>query len=430
MGASILRIKAVQILPVAAVTAVAGEFKINPFDGDIFRIAMGSSAFLLCLLLMRQLPYIITGMATGVVVLLFRTVMDAALGSGLTLEQSLGSHCSAMIYYMVFGLLMNAIKSRIDTFHPLVLGAIAALIDLLSNEMELLVRLIVLDSATFRLNEWTYLMAIAVLRTYFTTGVYSSISVSQLRIREREQKERIEQMLGFGSGLYGEVFYLKKSIGTLEQVTLNSFGLYRDLKDGEDTRSFSRQVLGITQQLHEVKKDSQRILAGLVKLVERGEVTGDMPLPEIVRFTVKSNAKYAEMLGKRIDFQTHIAAGYTTDSYIPLLTLLNNLTANAVEVIKEAGTIRLDAYEQGGLTVFTVADSGTGIQKRDLELLFEPGFTTKFDDEGIAATGIGLSHVRDIVNLFGGSITVQPESHTGGAMFQITVPSARLRKEE
>ncbi|MEK5034802.1 ATP-binding protein [Paenibacillus sp. FSL R7-0302] len=429
MGQSILRMKAVQILLVAAVTAVAGEFKINPFDGDIFRIAMGSSAFLLFLLLMRQLPYIRTGCAAGVVVLLFRTAMDMVEASGLTVEQSLRSHFSAMIYYMVFGALMHVIKSRIDTFHPLVLGAVAALIDLLSNEMELLTRLIVLDSATFRLNEWTYLMAIAVLRTYFTTGVYSSISVSQLRIREREQHERTQQMLGFGSGLYGEVFYLKKSIGTLEQVTLNSFELYTKLKDGEGTGRYSRQVLDITQQLHEVKKDSQRILAGLVKLVER-EVNGDMPLSGILRFAVKSNAKYAEMLGKDIKFHIHITSDYTTDSYIPLLTLLNNLTANAVEVIQGTGSIHLNAYEQDGMTILTVTDSGTGIGKRDLDLLFEPGFTTKFDEEGIAATGIGLSHVRDIVNMFEGSITVQPVSHTGGAMFQITVPSIKLRKEE
>lgn len=355
--------------------------------------------------------------------------MDMVEGSGLTVEQSLSSHFSAMIYYMVFGALMHIIKSRIDTFHPLVLGAVAAVIDLLSNEMELLTRLIVLDSATFRLNEWTYLMAIAVLRTYFTTGVYSSISVSQLRIREREQHERTQQMLGFGSGLYGEVFYLKKSIGTLEQVTLNSFELYSKLKDGEGTRRYSRQVLDITQQLHEVKKDSQRILAGLVKLVER-EVNGDMPLSGILQFAVKSNAKYAEMLGKEIKFHIRITSDYTTDSYIPLLTLLNNLTANAVEVIQGTGSIHLNAFEQDGMTILTVTDSGTGIGEHDLHLLFEPGFTTKFDEEGIAATGIGLSHVRDIVNMFEGSITVQPVSHTGGAMFQITVPSMKLRKEE
>lgn len=420
-----------KVLPIAIValgTAVAGEFKINPFDGDIFRIAMGSSAFLLFLLLMRRLPYITTGMVTGIVVLLFRTAMDLAWGGRLTLMESLASHFSAMVYYMVFALLMHAIKSRIDTLPPLVLGGVTALIDLLSNEMELLTRLIVLDSASFHLNDWAYLMAIAVLRTYFTTGVYSSIAVSQLRITQREQNRRLEQMLGFGSGLYGEVFYLKKSIGTLESVTLSSYELYRTLKENEGQQARSRQVLHITQQIHEVKKDSQRILAGLVKLVDR-EVTGDIELSVILRFTVKSNSQYADMLGKTISFSTSITSDYTTASYIPLLTLLGNLTANAVEAIQVKGTVSIDVYEKEDHTIFTVTDSGGGIKDRDREVLFEPGFTTKFDDEGVAATGIGLSHVRDIVDLFEGGIHVHKAPHTGGAMFQISLPTAKLRKE-
>ncbi|CAH1223088.1 Sensor histidine kinase GlnK [Paenibacillus auburnensis] len=429
MGHSILKSRALQIAVVALGTAVAGEFKINPFDGDIFRIALGSSAFLLFLLLMRRLPYITTGIATGVTVLLFRTGMDAAAGSGASFLQSLNSHFSAMVYYIVFAVLMSLIKSRLDTFHPLVLGGVAAIIDLLSNEMELLTRLIVLDSATFRLNEWTFLMAIAVIRTYFTTGVYSSISVSQMRIAQREQNRRMEQMLGFGSGLYGEVFYLEKSIGTLERVTLSSYDLYRSLKAEEELRPYSRQVLDITQQIHEVKKDSQRILAGLVKLVER-EATGDLPLSVIMKFTLKSNAKYAEMLGKQINFTLMMNSDYITASYIPLLTLLGNLTANAVEVIKVEGSVSLEVYEDGENTVFAVADSGGGIAERDRELLFEPGFTTKFDQEGVAATGIGLSHVKDIVDLFGGQLTVDNASKHGGARFQIILPTAKLRKEE
>ncbi|KUP23137.1 ATP-binding protein [Paenibacillus sp. DMB5] len=429
MGQSILKNRAVQIFMAAFGTAIAGEFKINPFDGDVFRIALGSSAFLLFLLLMRRLPYITTGIVTGIVVLLFRTGMDAIGSSGASAIESLTIHFSAMVYYMVFALLMNLIKSRIDTFHPLVLGGAAAVIDLLSNEMELLTRLIVLDSASFRLNEWTFLMAIAVIRTYFTTGVYSSISVSQLRIKQREQNRRMEQMLSFSSGLYGEVFYLEKSIGTLERVTLSSYDLYRSLKAEEALQPYSRQVLDITQQIHEVKKDSQRILAGLVKLVDR-EVTGDLPLSVIMKFTMKSNAKYAEMLGKQIQFTLNMTTDYTTASYTPLLTLLGNLTANAVEVIKGKGSINLDVHEEGDYTVFTVTDSGGGIKERDRELLFEPGFTTKFDQEGVAATGIGLSHVQDIVDLFAGQITVEPVSELGGARFQIKLPAGGLRKEE
>ena len=428
MGSSIMKHKYIQILIVSAGTAVAGEFKINPFSGDIFRIGLGSSAFLLFLLLLRHLPYITTGVAAGVFVLLFRTGLDLVAGNGLPLAQIMGGHFSAMVYYMVFGLGMALIHTRLDTFHPLVLGGMAAIIDLISNEMELLTRLLVLGTSSFHLNEWTFLMVIAMLRTYFTTGIYSSIAVSQMRMVQKEQKNRIEQMLGFGSGLYGEVFYLKKSIGTLENVTLNSYDLYRCLKD-EGLQLQGRQVLDITQQIHEVKKDSQRILAGLVKLVDR-EVTGHLLLSEVLLFTVKSNKKYAEMLGKSINFHHQLSSDYTTAHYIPLLTLLNNLTANAVEAIKEQGSLSLDVCEQGELTVFSVTDSGSGVKERDRELLFEPGFTTKFDDEGVAATGIGLSHVRDIVDSFQGAITVGSAPGAGGALFQIKIPTVKLRKEE
>ncbi|AHV95588.1 ATP-binding protein [Paenibacillus sabinae] len=427
MGQPLNRHPYIQILLVAVITAIAGEFKINPFAGDIFRIGLGSSAFLLFLLLFRHLPFLLTGVVTGVFILLFRTGLDLAV-TDLTVRDSMARHCSAMVYYIVFAVLMSVIKGRVDRFHPLVLGAVAAVIDLLSNEMELLTRLLVLGTTSFRLNEWTYLMAIAMLRTYFTTGLYSSISVSQLRLVQKEQNRRMEQMLGFGSGLYGEVFYLRKSIGTLEQATLDSYELYRSLKDDED-EAHSRRVLHITQQIHEVKKDSQRILAGLTKLVDR-EVTGDMPLSGILRFTVKSNQKYADMLGKDIMFTRQLTSDYATVSYIPLLTLLNNLTANAVEAIKDKGTIYLNVYEKEDMTVFTVTDSGGGVKERDRELLFEPGFTTKFDEEGVAATGIGLSHVKDIVRLFEGEITVNNAPHAGGAMFKISVPTKKLQKEE
>ncbi|MNB80883.1 Sensor histidine kinase GlnK [compost metagenome] len=427
MGQPFYRHRYIQILMVAVVTAIAGEFKINPFDGDVFRIALGSSVFLLFLLLFRHLSYPLTGLITGIFVLLFRTAIDLA-STDLSLHEITARHFSATVYYIVFALLMRLIKKRMDRFHPLVLGAVAAVIDLLSNEMELLTRLLVLGTDSFRLNEWNYLMAIAMLRTYFTTGLYSSISVSQLRAVQKEQNRRIEQMLGFGSGLYGEVFYLRKSIGTLEQATLDSYALYRSLKDGGDD-GHSIQLLQMTQQIHEVKKDSQRILAGLTKLVDR-EVTGDMPLSGLLRFTIKSNQKYADMLGKTITFSQTLTTDYTTASYIPLLTLLNNLTANAVEAIPAKGNVYLNIYEKDEYTVFTVTDSGGGVREHDIELLFEPGFTTKFDDEGAAATGIGLSHVRDIVRMFDGDITVSNAPYAGGAMFRIAILTEKLRKEE
>ncbi|CAM4454927.1 ATP-binding protein [Paenibacillus phoenicis] len=416
----------VQIVVVAIGTALAGELKINPFVGDIFRIGLGSSAFLLFLLLLRQLPYLVTGVITGVVVLLFRTGLDQVLSNGLTVAESVTRHCSAAVYYIVFALGMTLIKRRLDRFYPLVLGAVTAVIDLMSNESELLTRLLVTGTATFKLNEWTFLMMIAMLRTYFVTGIYSSISVSRMRIVQKEQNRRIEQMLSFSSGLYGEVFYLKKSIGTLEELTLRSYELYRRLTE-EGLEEHKRHILGMTEQIHEVKKDSQRILAGLIKLTDR-EVPGDMPLSSLVQYTIDSTRQYADMLGKQVVFTQKITLDYDTANYIPLLTLLGNLTANAVEAIQGQGQIHLEVREQAGWTLLTVSDSGSGFPQDERELVFEPGFTTKFDEEGVAATGIGLSHVRDIVARFGGDISLGTAPGLGGAMVQIRIPTPSLQK--
>lgn len=416
----------VQIAVIAIGTALAGELKINPFVGDIFRIGLGSSAFLLFLLLLRQLPYLLTGVITGVVVLLFRTGLDQVLDNGLTVAESVTRHCSAAVYYIVFALGMSLIKRRLDRFYPLVLGAVTAVIDLMSNESELLTRLLVTGTATFKLNEWAFLMMIAMLRTYFVTGIYSSIYVSRMRIVQQEQNRRIEQMLSFSSGLYGEVFYLKKSIGTLEELTLRSYELYRRLTE-EGLEEHKRHVLGITEQIHEVKKDSQRILAGLIKLTDR-EVPGDMPLSSLVQYIIDSTRQYADYLGKQIVFTQKISLDYDTANYIPLLTLLGNLTANAVEAIQGRGQIHLEIREQAGSTLLTVSDSGSGFPQDERELVFEPGFTTKFDEEGVAATGIGLSHVRDIVTRFGGVISLGTAPGLGGAMVQIRIPTPSLQK--
>jgi len=416
----------VQIAVIAIGTALAGELKINPFVGDIFRIGLGSSAFLLFLLLLRQLPYLVTGVITGVVVLLFRTGLDQVLDNGLTVAESVTRHCSAAVYYIVFALGMSLIKRRLDRFYPLVLGAVTAVIDLMSNESELLTRLLVTGTATFKLNEWAFLIMIAMLRTYFVTGIYSSISVSRMRIMQQEQNRRIEQMLSFSSGLYGEVFYLKKSIGTLEELTLRSYEMYRRLSE-EGLEEHKRYILGITEQIHEVKKDSQRILAGLIKLTDR-EVPGDMPLSNLVQYIIDSTRQYADYLGKQIVFTQKISLDYDTANYIPLLTLLGNLTANAVEAIQGRGQIHLEIREHAGSTLLTVSDSGSGFPQDERELVFEPGFTTKFDEEGVAATGIGLSHVRDIVTRFGGDISLGTAPGLGGAMVQIRIPTPSLQK--
>ncbi len=397
-----------QMIVVTVATAIGAEFKFNPFNGDFFRIGLGVSTFLLFLLFMRHLPYIKTGIITGV------------------LSAILQNSVAAGFYYIVFAFGMSKIQKRMNYFQPLVLGGLVAAIDFVSNLMELLTRGLLLGTNTFHFNEWFFLATIAVVRSYFVIGLFSSISVSQMRILHVEQEKRIEQMLNVGAGLYGEAFYLKKSMDTIEHITANSFDLYRKLK-AENLNVYSEQALGVSQQIHEVKKDSQRILAGLLKLYDT-EIVVDMNLDEILHFVIKGNQEYSEMLKKQITIDQKVEVNFFTPHYIPLLTVLNNLVSNAVEAIEKNGTIKVQVVEKNKEVIFAVSDSGKGIPKQDNSIIFEPGFTTKFNEEGIAATGIGLSHVRDIVHAFGGEIEVESSKKTSGAKFVVRLPISGLKQ--
>ncbi|MDO3409118.1 ATP-binding protein [Saccharibacillus sp. CPCC 101409] len=421
----------VQMFAVALGTAAAGEFKINPVPGDLFRIGLGGSAFLLFLLLMNRLPFIKTGLWTAAVVVAFRTLLDLvfAPAGGFRLSGELAVHISGGLYYLVFALGMRTIQRRIERMNPLLLGAVCAGIDLTSNTAEMCCRWLLNGSDISNAATWGYIALVGAVRGFFMTGLYSSIAVSQIRALNLEQNKRMEQMLAVSSGLYGEVFYLRKSMDAIEHATGSGYRLYADLKR-EGLADFSRRQLAITQEMHEVKKDSQRIAAGLLKLFEQ-EAKTRLSLGEIARYAVRGNQKYAMMLSKQIVFDVRIRADYHTSEHLPLLSLLNNLLANAVEAIDRSGAVGLEIYTDNDDTVLLVTDTGPGIPEKDRELVFEPGFTTKFGREGSAATGIGLSHVHDIAQTLGGEIRLfLPAGDVWSTAFEAVFATEALNKGE
>lgn len=72
----------------------------------------------------------------------------------------------------------------------------------------------------------------------------------------------------------------------------------------------------------------------------------------------------------------------------------------------------------GPYSVITVADNGTGIDRRTLSRIFEPFFTTK----GSHGTGLGLATVREIVDGYRGHIEVDSDPDLG-TIFRIFLPA-------
>ena len=399
----------------ALLTAIVSEIKVIPFNGEAFRFGLGSITFFLLILIRTPSFLIRAGVVTGITVVCFRIFGDIIFDH-IFFWTSLKNHFPAFLFYFIFAFGLHIIKIEKYKTFPLLLGALSAVFEFIGNSAEHLMRYALLPQVTLSFQEWVLLSGVALLRSYFVVGLYSSITIS-------EQKKQMQEMLGVGSELYAESLYLKKSMDHIEKITASSHDLYRKLKK-HDLQELSRQALLITQEVHEVKKDSQRILAGLSKITEQ-QRKDILLLSDVLRLIMTANEKYSELLKKNITIQLSMFVDFETDEQIPLLALLNNLMANAVESIVNTGEIVFEVFEEAEYTCFVIKDSGEGILTKDVSLVFEPGYTTKFSRQGVAATGVGLSHVQEIIHALEGQIQIEvPEQ---GTIFRIKIPTENIR---
>lgn len=405
------------IFSISLLTAIGSEIKISPFDDTAFRFGLGSIVFFLCTLL-KSTPLIFAGIATSTVTITLRVTMDY-IQQDTFLWDSLLSHLPAATFYLLFSICLHQLRIHQYRERPLKLGLLVALSEVVSNLAEQSVRFLLHNYPFILMHDLLILFAVALLRSFFVVGIYSSILIS-------EQKKRVQEMLNIGSELYVETLYLKKAMNHIETITANGFDLYRQLKE-QGHRAESLQALYIAQEIHEVKKDSQRIYAGIYKIVGEKNIA-TFRLSELLHYVIDSNKKYSELLGKDVLFNLTLDCDFQTDEHIALLALLNNLSANAIEAIPSRGSIDIHIQQIENDTIFFVSDTGKGISKDKLSVIFEPGYTTKYDEQGVAATGIGLSHVKAIVKKLEGTISV--ESNNEKTIFTISIPTQTIQTGE
>ena len=97
-----------------------------------------------------------------------------------------------------------------------------------------------------------------------------------------------------------------------------------------------------------------------------------------------------------------------------LLQVLINLIVNASRHT-ENGEVRVEAHDDGRFTAFSVTDTGTGIDPKAVEHIFERGYTT---DGG---SGLGLAICLDTVRMHGGEMTLVSTGEDG-TTFRFTIP--------
>ncbi|MCB0278333.1 MAG: response regulator, partial [Calditrichaeota bacterium] len=107
--------------------------------------------------------------------------------------------------------------------------------------------------------------------------------------------------------------------------------------------------------------------------------------------------------------------------------ILSNLLGNAIKYTDSHGKIKTEfKHDKNGISI-QVIDNGIGINAADLPHIFDRFYQSDNIDSSIEGSGIGLSVVRELLQLMGGDIKV--ESQPGnGACFTINLPLKKLGK--
>ena len=154
--------------------------------------------------------------------------------------------------------------------------------------------------------------------------------------------------------------------------------------------------------------------------------------PHCIKKQLETFAKLAETTGRIFHRKISCNINLLESTDIPvneqlLARALENLFGNALRYTEDDGEITITADESDECITITFSDTGCGIAEKDISHLFDLFYrgTNSRREQGL---GIGLSVVKDIVDLHGWNIAIRSELGKGSD-FIIRIPKSTNRTD-
>lgn len=114
-----------------------------------------------------------------------------------------------------------------------------------------------------------------------------------------------------------------------------------------------------------------------------------------------------------------------------MVQVLVNLLNNAAKYTPAGGLIEVAACQEGDEVVITVTDNGVGIAQKSLAGVFEMfGQVAQHGSRAQDGLGIGLSLVRQLVRLHGGTVSASSAGPGRGSAFMLRLPWERVSRDD
>ncbi len=395
-----------------------------------FRVSLAVVFFPIFLIFYKELNIISTSAITASIVFLLRSIIFSL--ANLSLYKVFQIHYPVIFFYLVYGIIFQLFNLREEKkLYKIILGLWCS--DFLSNLCEALLRTTtVIDNSLYGVIN--ILVVVALFRSILVIGGFLLIKNYRILLIKEEHEERYRRLILLTSGLKSEIYFMNKNMDHIEEIMRNSFQLYEALCKEEEEDHLKKISLSIAKDIHEVKKDYIRVIRGIEEIVINKFECRKMSLEDIFYILKDSTMKFIHTQEKNIQVIFQRDGNFYTKEHYGLISILRNLINNAIEAIedrKNQGIIIVKYFKDKSNHMFMVRDNGRGIKEKDVQYIFTPGFSTKFnEDTGDMNRGVGLAIVKDIVeNRLKGKISVHSNLDKG-TMFEIVIPEDVLKGEK
>lgn len=400
-----------------AIIAVAflSEIYFYPFTSEL-RFSVGVIALNLTILINDDISELKLSILCGIAVFIIRNVLTVLLHS-TTIQGAIALDFPALVYYIIFGLLAFATKVKNDKENLIKTIFLLTFIDSFSNVFEAIMR----DNISF--NVVKIIVLAGITRSFIAYFIYWFYKKQELFILSREHQKRYTQLNKLVSDIQAEMFYLKKSMTDIENVMSKSYKLYETYKEDEVLKE---KTLNISREVHEIKKDYYRVIKGFESFLKNFENDDKMTLADVFGIIRDNTNRYLNENNKMIKLYFDFKDDFTLKNYYYLFSMLNNLIINSIDACKDNDSIRVLQSSDEERIFFEVIDTGDGIEEEILPYIFNPGFTTKYDQvTGKPSTGIGLSHIQNIIEDLNGDIKIRSKTNKG-TNIKLIIPKKSL----
>lgn len=272
---------------------------------------------------------------------------------------------------------------------------------------------------------------VAIIRSTLAFLLAALVHYFQLLIvKSEDHEQQYYHFIWVASAVKSEVYFMKKSINDIEEVTKNAYLLNEQLKTAHLPEE-QQKAYQIAQRVHEIKHSYQNVIKGLGDYFD-DQTNAPMQMADILKIV----SNYTQMIIHNRHLGINLVIKNEVDCRVPkhyyLITILSNLILNSIDAIgsRKNGEIIIQINANSKNIQLTVTDNGSGIPREIIPIIFKPGFSTKFDQTGDIYRGIGLSNVVTIVHeQFEGSITVNSQAGVGTS-FIVNLNKARLTGQE